>query len=94
MKQSSPPSTVDFPGNPLADFLAQSRRQLAAVVVLPPGYEVGHLVPVLGQPVEQIVLAVDPQRLGRQAQGYHLEVREAGDDTDPWHIAERIDQIF
>ena len=36
----------------------------------------------------------NPQRLGRQAQGYHLEVREAGDDTDPWHIAERIDQIF
>ena len=41
-------STVDFPGNLPADFLVQPRRHLASVVVLPPGYDVGHLVPVLG----------------------------------------------
>ena len=67
-------AAVNLIGNPLADFLAQPRGELAAVVVLSPRYKVGYLVLASGKPVEQAVLAVDAQRLGRQAQCNYFKV--------------------
>ena len=67
-------TAVNLIGNPLADFLAQPRGELAAVVVLSPRYKVGYLVLASGKPVEQAVLAVDAQHLGRQAQCNYFKV--------------------
>lgn len=79
-------STIHFPGNPLADALAERDCGLVPVIVLPPGYEVGHLAPIFLQPGKQQELAVEAWGLGRQARGGHLQVGEPGNDTRARHV--------
>ena len=69
---------IHLPSHPLTDALAKRGHGLAPVVVLPAGYEVGHLAPVFFQSGKQQGLDVEVQGLGRQASGDHLQVGEPG----------------
>lgn len=84
---------IHFINEPLTDSFAEPCRRLPPVIVLPAGYEVGHLMLVFLQLGKQQGLAVDADRFRCQAKRDNLHVGKSRNYTEAGHTSLLIDQI-
>lgn len=88
-------ASVNSLGNGLTDAFSKRHRLLAPLVVLPTGNQVWNGSRALGvQPVEEVVLAVDTERLCCNGKSHHLQVGEGGDNTAASDISFLVYLIF
>lgn len=81
-------SAIYGTGNGLADILAKLASQLAALIVLTTGNQVGNCTRTfLIQTVEQIILAINTESLGCDGQSYHFQVGKGGNNAPARHIS-------